>query len=66
MASERALVGNVWVDGELYVAGDVPPADVAARITNPKLWPAEEDSDKGSSAPAAKPRRSRKAADETD
>ncbi len=41
-APPRALARSVVIDGVSYVAGDVPPPEVAARITNPKAWPAEE------------------------
>jgi hypothetical protein len=29
---------HVHVDGQVWGPGDEPPADVAARITNPKAW----------------------------
>jgi hypothetical protein len=33
----RVLTAHVWVDGELYLTGSTPPADVADRITAP-VW----------------------------
>jgi hypothetical protein len=34
----RKLIANVHIDGNWYRPGEVPPADVAERITNPKAW----------------------------
>lgn len=34
----RALTRTVVIDGEVYSAGDVPPAEIAARIRNPQCW----------------------------
>lgn len=42
------LKGTVIVDGVTYRPGTSPPADVAARITNPRAW----DGDPPSAAPA--------------
>jgi hypothetical protein len=32
------LNANVWVDGVLHRKGDTPPAEVAEKVTNPKVW----------------------------
>lgn len=32
------LNANVWVGGVLYRKGTTPPGDVAAKVTNPKVW----------------------------
>lgn len=39
----------MWVAGVAYGPGDSPPADVAARITNPAAW--EPDDSQESPAP---------------
>lgn len=38
----NSLNTNVHVDGVWYRPGEVPPPDVAARITNPKVWDDED------------------------
>ena len=35
---DRKLIANVQVDGVWYRPGDTVPADIAGRITNPKVW----------------------------
>jgi len=37
----RSLNTNVFVGGNWYGPGQVPPADVAELITNPKVWDGE-------------------------
>lgn len=39
----RSLNTNVTIDGTWFRPGEVPPADVAERITNPKVWDGEDD-----------------------
>jgi hypothetical protein len=34
----RPVVSAVYVDGQYWPPNSVPPADVAAKITNPKVW----------------------------
>jgi hypothetical protein len=34
----RKLTAHVYIDGSWYRPGEVPPSDVAERITNPKVW----------------------------
>ena len=34
----RSLNANVFVNGNWYGPGQVPPAEVAELITNPKVW----------------------------
>lgn len=43
MSGERELTRLVILDGVAWPAGSVPPAEVAARITNPLCWQAVED-----------------------
>lgn len=38
----RHLNTNVYVGEKWYRAGEVPPADVADLITNPKVWSGDE------------------------
>lgn len=38
MTPVRALTRTVVIDGEVFVAGDVPPAHIADRIRNPACW----------------------------
>lgn len=38
----RSLNTNVFVNGNWYGPGQVPPAEVAELITNPKVWDGEE------------------------
>lgn len=47
----RSLNTNVFVNGEWYGPGQVPPAEVADLITNPKVWDGDE-----SSVPAVSPK----------
>jgi hypothetical protein len=39
----QELTRLVILDGQVWPAGSVPPAEVAARITNPKCWAPVED-----------------------
>lgn len=39
----RQLNTNVYVNETWYRAGQIPPADVAEQITNPKVWSGEAD-----------------------
>jgi hypothetical protein len=34
----RKLAANVWVNGDLYLAGSSPEKAVADQISNPKAW----------------------------
>lgn len=45
----RKLTTHVWVDGNWYGPDSKVPADVAEKITNPKVWDSEDD------APSAVP-----------
>jgi hypothetical protein len=47
----RHLVTNVHVDGVWYRPGEVPPADVAERIGNPKAWSEEAETQESAKAP---------------
>lgn len=38
----RSLNTNVFVNGTWYGPGQVPPAEVAELITNPKVWDGDE------------------------
>jgi hypothetical protein len=38
----RSLNTNVFVGGNWYGPGQVPPAEVAELITNPKVWVGDE------------------------
>lgn len=40
----RSLNTNVFVNGSWYGPGQVPPAEVADLITNPKVWSGEAES----------------------
>lgn len=40
----RHLNTNVYVNETWYRAGQVPPAEVAEQITNPKVWSGEDES----------------------
>lgn len=46
----RSLNTNVFVNGNWYSPGQVPPDEVAELITNPKVWSGEVES-----APASAP-----------
>lgn len=39
----RSLNTNVFVNGEWYGPGQVPPAEVAELITNPKVWDGDDE-----------------------
>lgn len=39
----RRLAKFVHVDGQQFRPGDVPPPEVACRITNPKCWEGDPD-----------------------
>lgn len=39
----RSLNTNVFVNGNWYGPGQIPPAEVAELITNPKVWDGDED-----------------------
>lgn len=38
----RSLNANVFVNGSWYGPGQVPPAEVAELITNPKVWDGDD------------------------
>lgn len=40
----RSLNTNVFVNGNWYGPGQVPPAEVAELITNPKVWDGDDPS----------------------
>lgn len=40
----RSLNTNVFVNGNWYGPGQVPPAEVAELITNPNVWDGDEES----------------------
>jgi hypothetical protein len=50
--ANRKLAGAVYIGGKWYQVGDEVPDDVAAQITNPKLWAdaADEGGQAGSTA----------------
>jgi hypothetical protein len=50
----RHLNTNVYVDETWYYAGQVPPPDVAERITNPKVWAGEDAPTSTVTAPEVK------------
>lgn len=59
----RKLVRNVHIDGNWYRPGDIVPADIAERITNPKAWDSAPEATRapkvetGSSGPVKQPPR---------
>lgn len=48
----RSLNTNVFVNGNWYRPGQVPPAEVSELITNPKVWDGDEPATK---QPASEP-----------
>ena len=50
----RSLNTNVFVNGNWYGPGQVPPAEVAELITNPKVWDGDEPESKGSTSDEVK------------
>jgi hypothetical protein len=50
----RHLNTNVYVDEAWYYAGQVPPTEVAERITNPKVWAGEDAPGSAVTAPEVK------------
>jgi hypothetical protein len=50
---DRKLIANVQVDGVWYRPGDTVPADIAGRITNPKVWEGDtREEPEGSPSPS--------------
>lgn len=50
--ANRKLAGAVHIGGKWYQAGDEVPDDVAAQITNPKLWATAEGGEEGDAGTA--------------
>jgi hypothetical protein len=48
----RKLTAHVYIDGSWYRPGEVPPSDVAERITNPKVWDGDAPKVEATKAPA--------------
>lgn len=53
----RSLNTNVFVDGNWYGPGQVPPAEVAELITNPKVWDGDEPAESTADAVKQPPRK---------
>lgn len=53
----RSLNTNVFVNGSWYGPGQVPPAEVAELITNPKVWDGDEPEAKESASEVKQPPR---------
>jgi hypothetical protein len=53
--AKKKLTGAVHIAGKWYQAGDEVPDDVAAQITNPKLWASAGGDDEGGAGTAAVP-----------
>lgn len=50
----RSLNTNVFVNGNWYGPGQIPPAEVAELITNPKVWDGDEPAAKKSTSDEVK------------